>query len=268
MFLNPSRIRRACVPACIAGTLAVVSLAVPATILVAAAPAQGAPEPLPVPRRWQLDVEVGPLRMVKIDGREYLYLTYKVVNNSGEDLLFAPSFELATDEGHVMRSGRGVPVSVTRQVMEMLENPFLEDQIAILGMLLQGEENAKEGVVIWPANGLDVDEISIYAAGFSGETATLELPATGTTTPKASGTPRAQTKGEQPAVERAAEAPATGATTRIHAAPAEDPAATGEDAVKKVVLRKTLMLRYRIPGELTGRGSVAFSPHERRWIMR
>ena len=52
------------------------------------------PEPDPIPRRWQLDVEVGPLRVatfdVKDEGkRAYFYMTYKVTNNSGEDLLFA-----------------------------------------------------------------------------------------------------------------------------------------------------------------------------------
>lgn len=36
----------------------------------------------------------------------------------------------------------------------------------MVGMLLQGEENAKEGVVIWPADGMHVSEVTIYAAGF------------------------------------------------------------------------------------------------------
>jgi hypothetical protein len=39
----------------------------------------------------------------------------------------------------------------------------------MVGMLLQGEENAKEGVVIWPVDGMQISEISVYAAGFSGE---------------------------------------------------------------------------------------------------
>ena len=61
------------------------------------------------------------------------------------------------------------------EVLEMLDNQFLQDQIGILGMLLQGPDNARDGLVIWPCNNIAVDEISIYAAGFSGETRAVEV---------------------------------------------------------------------------------------------
>ena len=48
-----------------------------------------------------------------------------------------------------------------------------------LGTLQQGEENAKEGLVIWRANELDVTEVSMFVAGISGETATINNPVTG-----------------------------------------------------------------------------------------
>jgi hypothetical protein len=123
--------------------------------LVASATAQAAPEPSPVPKRWQLNYEPGPLRLIYLDvggerDRPFLYLTYKVTNNSGQDLLFAPSFELATSEGHLLRSGRDVPVEATRAILDALENPLLEDQIGIIDTLLQGPENAKQGLVVWP----------------------------------------------------------------------------------------------------------------------
>lgn len=140
-----------------------------------------APEPDPVPRRWQLDIEVGALRIASVDvpnvgPRNYFYLTYKVVNNTGEDLLFAPGFELATDEGELLRSGRDVPVDVTREIMGRLDNSLIEDQISIIGQILQGEEHAKEGLVVWPANDLTIDEIRVYATGFSGETKVVVAP--------------------------------------------------------------------------------------------
>jgi hypothetical protein len=91
-------------------------------------------------------------------------------------VLFAPSFDLATSDGNVARSGRGVPFDVIRQIMERLENPFLQEQVSMLGLLLQGEENAKEGLVVWPASTLDVDRLTVYMSGFSGETATIEVP--------------------------------------------------------------------------------------------
>lgn len=143
-----------------------------------------APQPDPVPRRWQLDIKPGPLRLAVLDvegvGRKaFFYFTYYVENNTGEDLLFAPSFQLATDDGTLINSGANVPSSVTRTILERLRNPFLLDQISAVGLLLQGEENAREGLVIWPAENLEVDEILIFAAGFSGETKTFIRPDTG-----------------------------------------------------------------------------------------
>ncbi|HYF15949.1 MAG TPA: hypothetical protein VD971_12845 [Phycisphaerales bacterium] len=133
-----------------------------------------APEPDPVPRRWQLTIEPGPLRIMSVSTpsqgeRLYYYMTYKVTNTSGMDLLFTPSFDLATDEGDVLRSGRDVPADVTRFVLDALENPMLEDQISIVGMLLQGEENAKEGLAVWPVVSNHVRELEVYCNGFSGE---------------------------------------------------------------------------------------------------
>ena len=141
--------------------------------------ARMAPEPDPVPRKWQLDVSVGPLRMATVELADhsvhrYFYLTYKVANQTSSDVLFAPSFELATDDGEVLRSGRDVPSEATRKIVGDLSNPMLQDQISIVGSLLQGEENAREGIVIWPANDLTLNEISIYGSGFSGETKVIK----------------------------------------------------------------------------------------------
>ena len=180
------------------------------------------PEPDPVPRRWQLDVEIGPLRVVTLKDREgnskgYLYLTYTVINNSKEDLLFAPSFEASFGgEGTPLRSGRGVPAEITRQLRESTQNPDVQDQIAILGQLLRGRENSKVGLVVWPLVDTNPGDISIYWSGFSGETTVVE---------------RADTK-------------------------------------QKVTLRKTLMTKYVVPGDLIGQGAKPLVESERRWIMR
>lgn len=189
------------------------------------APVLAAPEPDPVPRRWQLDLVPGHLRTTTLDvpgvgPRAYFYMTYKVTNNTTEDLLFAPNFEMSNAEGELLRSGRDVPAEVTRRIMESLGNPLLQDQIGILGVLLQGDANAKEGLVVWPATDMDTNEVTVYAAGFSGETRPIDI----------------------------------------------KDAETGN--WKRVMLRKTLMIRYRIPGELRGQGSRPLDAMERRWILR
>lgn len=183
-----------------------------------------APEPAPVPRRWQLEVETSALRMTVVnlpDGpRAVLFMTYKVTNNSTSDLLFAPSFELATDDMAVLRSGRDVSVAVTNTLLDRLESPMIQDQISIVGNLLRGEENAKEGLVVWPVPSLFQNELTVYCSGFSGETATMDIPN-----------------------------PATG-------------------KVERKVLRKTLELRYRLPGELVPAAGGEYVPYSSRWIMR
>ncbi|MDX2131929.1 MAG: hypothetical protein SFY69_07755 [Planctomycetota bacterium] len=183
-----------------------------------------APEPDPIPRRWQLSVDVGPLRVasVSVEGvgvRPYYFLTYKVTNATDQDLLFTPMFELGTDEGELLRSGRDVPEAVTRDILQRLANPFIQDQTSIVGVLPQGEANAKEGVVIWPVTDAHVGEVVVYAAGFSGETRAVEF-------------------------------------------------AGADGRPQKVLLRKTLMLRYPTHGELRDQGSRPIEVDEKRWIMR
>ncbi len=92
--------------------------------------------------------------------------------------MFAPSFELAT-VGDLLKSGQGVPASVIREIKVRLNNPFLLDQIGIIGTLEQGEENAREGLVIWPAGDLKADEAILFASGFSGESKRVTRPDNG-----------------------------------------------------------------------------------------
>lgn len=140
-----------------------------------------APEPDAVPKRWQVDIEVGHLRIATVDvpevgPRPFLYLPYRVINNSGEDLLFAPLWEFSDGEGRIIRSGRDVPAVATSRIVDSLQNAFVQDQIEIIGELLQGEENSKYGVVIWPLTGLRPERMTIYVAGLSGETKTVTSP--------------------------------------------------------------------------------------------
>lgn len=142
-----------------------------------------APEPEVVPRRWELRLEPGQLRIASITlpdrpAQQYLYMTYRVINNSGQDVLFAPTFELANGEGDILRSGREVPQAVVNRLKQEAQNAAVEDQIQIIGELLQGEENARHGLVVWPVKDLSPESLTVYASGFSGETATVENPTT------------------------------------------------------------------------------------------
>jgi hypothetical protein len=47
-----------------------------------------------------------------------------------------------------------------------------------IGEIFQGPEHAREGVVVWPARDLEVNELSLFIAGISGETVRITNPLT------------------------------------------------------------------------------------------
>jgi len=134
-----------------------------------------APQPSPVPVRWEFDLEIEHhlgIEVVESPGegaRPYFYLTYRVTNFTDQDRLLAPLWELVTEEGDVLRSGRGVPSAVTETLMERMGNPLLIDQFSMVSTQLRGIENTRFGLVVWPANDLDTDTVTVFATGFSGE---------------------------------------------------------------------------------------------------
>jgi len=161
--------------AALMGVLAVLALSWPlASVSMAGDP----PEPSVVPTRWELDLEVGPMRVITLNvpdegERSFYYVTYLVTNDSGEDVFFAPMFELATDQGEMIAAGRNVPRWVSQELLRRLRNPLLEDQINIIGQLQQGPEYAKEGLAVWAVGETDVDELTVHFIGFSGESKTV-----------------------------------------------------------------------------------------------
>lgn len=130
---------------------------------------------------WELDFRPGALRMFTdaTEGKSYWYFTYKVVNRTGRERMWAPRFELFTDSGQIERSGREVPSRVTASILEMLGNKLLEDQNQVIGEILVGEENAKEGLVVWPADDLAVTEFTVFVTGASGKVRRVPDPKTG-----------------------------------------------------------------------------------------
>lgn len=196
-------------------------LAVLALLTLVAGTLKAAPEPEAIPRRWELRVEPGQLRCMSVDipekGKQaFFYFTFKATNLTGQDLYFAPSFDLALSDGTVLRSGRDVPPEATAAVLRYVNNAFLKDEIKLQGQFLQGPENAKEGLVMWPATTLKLTDATIYMAGFSGETKSVVRPDTGRTQ----------------------------------------------------VLRKTLMLRHEVSGEVDPGSNATLTRSIQRWILR
>ena len=108
---------------------------------------QAAPEPSRVPQSWELNFKYGPMSRinVSIDGKQstYWYMRYTVINNSGRDVLFAPSFEIVADTGtaqSAFKEGNGkdnIPNAVYEKIKEQQANPLLQSPVSVYGKLLQ-----------------------------------------------------------------------------------------------------------------------------------
>lgn len=137
----------------------------------------------PAAGQWQLEFKLGELRLFKDpeSGVAYWYLTYKVVNRTGQDRWWGPKFEMLDDGGRLLRSGRSVPVIISKRVEALLGNRLVEDQYQILGEIHQGEANAKEGVVVWPAEPATATELHVFVRGISSEMKAVTDPKSGET---------------------------------------------------------------------------------------
>ncbi|MHC4984904.1 MAG: hypothetical protein ACYTFO_01985 [Planctomycetota bacterium] len=206
---------------------------------VAVALAGTAPEPETAPITWELDFQplgvVCPIRIV-LPGDEqattFWYLRYRIINDTGDDRQFIPSFDLATDTGQLFNSRTPIPRVVYEEIKSLHNQPLLTNVAGVAGKILQGEDNAKDGVAIWPDFDPAAGSVDIFVGGLSGEEETVTLPS-----------------------------PLT--ATVVNAA--------GEEVtvtIDEVVLQKTLQLTYTVPGEADARFTTPASLADENWVMR
>ena len=140
------------------------------------------PEPSRVPISWELSFRHGNMEriFVNVNGKDqtFWFMRYTVVNNSGREILFAPSFELAAETGAVSEAFKDVPNAVFEKIKSSFNSPLLVSPNNIYGKLLQGDDNAKDGVVIFSALDPEARNFRLFAMGLSGETADVENPMT------------------------------------------------------------------------------------------
>lgn len=234
------------------------AMAVAAVCLaVVAAQAPAAPEPALASQAWEFDFTYGHPQVIAVralDGSVgwYWYIPYKVVNNTGTERLFVPQIDIFTDAGDIITSGRNIPTAVFRAIKERERNPLLETPIEIVGRILQGEDHARESVVVWRASAHDVDAFEVFVSGLSGETAVVMDPVTGQPMLDAdSGSPMLDPDTGAPVID-----PTTGQ-------PMKDPATQSP-----VLLRKTLMIRFAAPGTTPTPRDTEVLDEGTTWIMR
>ncbi len=196
------------------------------------------PKPLTVPLQWQLEIELGDFRPIAVrlpDKKEdqiFWYLRYTVTNRSGDDRVFVPEVILYTDTGEIVRAGKQTPMAVFNKIKALYNDPLMKVPTAMTGKLLQGEDNAKSSVAIWPDFDPNAGKVSIFLGGLSGETTSVDLPAPITVV-------EPDWRGQEHPVTK-----------------------------NKLLLVKTLELQYAIPGEKAARRHLAPKLTKQHWVMR
>ena len=116
---------------------------------------------------------------------------------------------------------------------------YMVPPVKAIGSLLSGDDNARESVAIWRSVDLSQNSFSVYVAGLSGETRSVPNPKYDAKRPPAKAATRA--KGDQPS-------------------PDENP--------PYFTLRKTLEIRYTLPGSPEGRLRSDPERREVKWVLR
>ncbi len=147
-------------------------------------PALAYPRPDLASNAWQLDIEYTTPRLIAVETpsgttENYWYLKYTVTNHTRRRQFFTPEFTIASDRGDLLTAGRGVPAYVYAEIARREASPFLVSPIEMVGPLLDGEDYARQSVVIWPAFPADVDQFNVFIEGLSGETQAIRHPLTG-----------------------------------------------------------------------------------------
>jgi hypothetical protein len=146
--------------------------------------AVGFPKPSPVPVEWELGFKFQDLQRITVDvpgeGRQtYWYMVYTVTNDTGKDVSFQPEMTLVTDtleEEHQM-------VEVAPEVFTKIQQqykatyPWLEHPSKMIGKVLQGKDNARDSVAIWPDFDPKARSVTVYVGGLSGEMIAVPNPA-------------------------------------------------------------------------------------------
>ena len=79
-------------------------------------------------------------------------------------------------DGNAVRTDRLIPLHVVEAIKSREGIKFLEQANQISGEVRLGDDEAREGVTIWPEASPDDREFTLFFSGFSGETAKVPGP--------------------------------------------------------------------------------------------
>ena len=110
--------------------------------------------------------------------QRFWYIILTLTNKSGQDVDFYPQCDLVTNTLQVIPAAKGTPDVLFKKIKNRHQGrfPFLELLENVDNKLLQGEDNTKDIVVIWPDFDPNAKSVSLFISGLSNETAVVESP--------------------------------------------------------------------------------------------
>lgn len=193
---------------------------------------------------WELDFRfLDPRRIeVQLPGQSepetFWYMVYTVSNPNPQTHFFFPTFEIVTDDLRVFETDLGIPPQVFEAIRERHRrtHPYLVNPTRAIGELLRGEDHARESVAVWRVSDINATQFRVYVGGLSGEVRLVPNPAHDPNDPEV-----------------------------------REVAPDGREVVqnpKFFTLRKTLEIRYNLPGSPAARGVATPERMSVRWVMR
>lgn len=104
------------------------------------------------------------------NAKAYWYMTYTVTNENKDPVRFLPQFDMLTNDGRMLRSDRNIDPAVFNDIKRREGNKLLESARQIEGLIQPGEDQARDGVAIWPEPMARMGTFSIFCGSLSGET--------------------------------------------------------------------------------------------------
>jgi hypothetical protein len=143
-----------------------------------------APQPaiVPKPGDWTLDVRFEQPQQIVLPfpghQQRYWYIILTLTNKSGHDVDFYPQCDLVTDTLQVVPAVRGTSAMLFDRIKNRHSGkyPFLELLENAGDKILQGSDNTKDILVIWPDFDPNAKTIHIFISGLSNETAVVDSP--------------------------------------------------------------------------------------------
>jgi hypothetical protein len=144
------------------------------------------PDPAVVQRAgdWTLEVVFSRLQQISVqcpgegEPSRYWYIILTLTNRTGSDVPFYPACDLMTDTFRILPAGKGVRGAVFERIKLKHQGryPFLENIDIAGNKVLEGVDNTKDIVIIWPDFDAKAKNITLFIAGLSNETVAINHP--------------------------------------------------------------------------------------------